>query len=60
MAPIIADFLAISGLAAIPPDNLAELIPYVVTLVIAVALVSGVFRAIGTMADVLLSAWRWR
>lgn len=60
MAPIIADFLAVAGLAATPPDNLAELIPYLVTLVIAVALVSGLFRVIGMMADVLLSAWRWK
>lgn len=60
MAAVVAEFFGVMGLDMVPPENLAELIPYLLTVLVGVALVSGVFRAVGMMAEVFLSAWRWR
>lgn len=60
MAAVIAQFFGIMGLSPIPPDNLAELIPYLFTVLVGVALASGVFQAIGSLAEVFLASWRWR
>lgn len=46
MAEIIAEFFGVIGEDVIPPDNLAELIPYLLTVLIGVALVSTVFQAV--------------
>lgn len=59
MAALVAEFFGIIGLDMIPPSNLAELIPYLLTVVVGVALVSGVFGVIGKLAEVLLNFRRW-
>lgn len=59
MAEIIAEFFGVIGEDIIPPDNLAELIPYLLTILIGVALVSTVFRVIGRLAEVIMDFRRW-
>lgn len=54
MAEIVAEFFGVIGESSIPPDNLAELIPYLLTVFIGVALVSTVFRVIGRLAEVIM------
>lgn len=60
MAAVVAEFFGIMGLEMVPPENLAQLIPYLLTVLVGVVLVSGVFRVVGTLADALLGFWRWR
>lgn len=59
MAALVAEFFGIIGVDMAPPSNLAELIPYLLTVVVGVALVSGVFGVIGKLAEVLLNFRRW-
>ena len=59
MAEIVAEFFSVIGEDMIPPDNLAELIPYLLTVLIGVALVSTVFRVIGRLAEVIMDFRRW-
>lgn len=59
MAEIVAEFFGVIGEDVIPPDNLAELIPYLLTVLIGVALVSTVFRVIGRLAEVIMDFRRW-
>lgn len=59
MAEIIAEFFGVIGVDAVPPDNLAELIPYLLTVLIGVVLVSTVFRVIGRLAEAILDLRRW-
>ncbi len=59
MAEIIAEFFGVIGEDIIPPDNLAELIPYLLTVLIGVALVSTVFRVIGRLAEAIIDFRRW-
>ena len=54
MAEIIAEFFGIIGVDMVPPTNLAELIPYLLTVFVGVALVSVVFRVIGRLAEVIM------
>ena len=59
MAEIVAEFFGVIGEDIIPPDNLAELIPYLLTILVGVALVSTVFRVIGRLAEVVMDFRRW-
>ena len=59
MAPIVAEFFEICGLDVVPPETLAELIPYLLQVVVGVALVSGVFAVIGKIAEVFANFRRW-
>ena len=59
MASVVADFFQVIGVDSTPPQNLAELIPYLFHVVIGVALVSGVFRVIGKIADIFTNFRRW-
>ena len=59
MAEIVAEFFGVIGEDMIPPDNLAELIPYLLTVLIGVVLVSTVFRVIGRLAEVVMDFRRW-
>lgn len=59
MAEIVAEFFSVIGVDMIPPDNLAELIPYLLIVLIGVFLVSTVFRVIGRLAEVILDFRRW-
>lgn len=59
MAEIIAEFFGVIGEDMVPPETLAELIPYLLTVLIGVALVSTVFRVIGRLAEVIMDFRRW-
>lgn len=59
MAALVAEFFAISGIDIVPPETLAELIPYLLTVVVGVALVSAVFGVIGKLAEFFLNFRRW-
>ena len=43
----------------IPPDNLSELIPYLLSVFVSVAMVSGVFRVIGRLAEAIIDFRRF-
>lgn len=58
MAVLVARFFEITGVDAVPPTNLAELIPYLLTVAIAVFLVSAVFGILGLLVRGLFSMWR--
>ncbi len=60
MAALVAEFFSITGISQVPPETLAELIPYVLTIVIGIALVSAVFGIIGKIAEILMDITRWR
>ena len=59
MAEIVAEFFSVIGEDMIPPDNLAELIPYLLIIFIGLALVCTVFRVIGRLAEVIMDFRRW-
>lgn len=59
MAALVAEFFTIMGLDMVPPDNLSELIPYLLSVLVAVVLVSGVFRVIGRLAEAVMDFRRW-
>lgn len=59
MAQIVAEFFGVIGVDMLPPDNLAELIPYLLTVFIGVVLVSTVFRVIGRLAEAVIDFRRW-
>lgn len=55
MAALVAQFFGMIGVDMLPPDNLAELIPYILTVVVGCVLVSAVFGVVGKLAEVLFS-----
>ena len=59
MAAVVAEFFGIIGVDILPPSNLAELIPYLLTVLVGVVLVSGVFRVIGRLAEAVMDFRRW-
>lgn len=59
MAEIVGDVFLISGVNEIPPSTLAELIPWLVRVTVAVVLVSGVFEVLGKFTDVFFYRSRW-
>jgi len=59
MAQVVAEFFNVIGVDMLPPGNLAELIPYLLTVFIGLALVSTVFRVIGRLAEVIMDIRRW-
>ncbi len=58
MAEVVSEFFLIMG-SDVPPDNLAELIPYLLTVQVGLALVSGVVRVIGRLAEVIVDFRRF-
>ena len=60
MAAVVAEFFQIIGLEMVPPQTLVELIPYLLQVVVGVALVSGVFGVIGKIAELIFDMTRWR
>lgn len=60
MAVLVAEFFSIIGVDMLPPSTLAELIPYLLTVFVGVALVSAVFGLIGKIAQFLMDFTRWR
>lgn len=59
MASVVAEFFGIMGLDSCVPQTLGELIPYLLTVFVGVALVSGVFRVIGRIVELLMDFRRW-
>ncbi len=57
MAAVVAEFFQIVGVDVVPPTNMAELIPYLLTVFIGIVLVIGVFRIVAAVASVLVN-WR--
>lgn len=60
MAAVVAEFFAITGLDMVPPESFSELIPYLLEIVVGVALVSAVFGVIGKFAQTIMDFLRWR
>ena len=57
MASVVAEFFQITGVDAVPPANMAELIPYLLTVFIGIVLGVCVFRIVGVIAAALVN-WR--
>lgn len=57
MVELVMQFFQLSGMTETPPSTLGELIPYLVTLAVALVLVSGVFAAIGRL---FVALWEFR
>ena len=47
------------GVSSYAPQTLGELIPYLLTVFVGVALVSGVFRVIGRLVELIMDFRRW-
>lgn len=58
MVQVVSEFFGIIGLSATPPDNLAELIPYLLQVVVGVVLVIAVIKLVSYIAQ-LFCNWRW-
>lgn len=58
MAAVVAQFFGIIGLDSTPPTNMAELIPYLITLAIGMFLVSRVYMLIAAIIRALFSMRR--
>ena len=59
MAEVVSEFFTVVWVDMVPPDNLAELIPYLLSVLVSVALVSGVFRVIGKLAEAVMDHRRF-
>lgn len=57
MAAVVAEFFQIVGVDVVPPTNMAELIPYLLTVFISIVLVIEVFRIVAAVASALVN-WR--
>jgi hypothetical protein len=60
MVQIVSEFFGIIGLSATPPATLAELIPYLLQVLIGVVLVLAVFKLIYRIFDTLMNWRRWK
>ena len=59
MAEVVSEFFTVVWMDRIPPDNLSELIPYLLSVFVSVAMVSGVFRVIGRLAEAIIDFRRF-
>lgn len=60
MASVIAEFFQIIGVDMVPPETLSELIPYLLSVLLGICLVTAVFHVFGKLAEVILNFTRWR
>lgn len=58
MVQVVSNFFGLSGLDMVPPDNLAQLIPYLLQFIVAVVLVLAVFKVISAIVQIFCN-WRW-
>lgn len=58
MAAVVAQFFQVIGLDSTPPTNMAELIPYLITLAIGMFLGAQVYRLIAAIFRALFSMRR--
>ena len=59
MAEVVSEFFTVVWMDMIPPDNLSELIPYLLYVFVSVAMVSGVFQVIGRLAEAIIDFRRF-
>ena len=59
MVEIVSEFFGIIGVDMVPPENLSELIPYLLRVGVGCFLVSGVFGVIGKITDLFINHRRW-
>ena len=59
MAEVVSEFFTVVWMDMIPPDSLSELIPYLLSVFVSVAMVSGVFRVIGRLAEAIIDFRRF-
>lgn len=59
MSDVVQEFFLIHSVSE-PPTNMEELIPYIMSVVVAVCMVSGVFSIIGKVLDVFFNTIRFR
>ena len=57
MAAAVAYFFEIMGIGA-APATMAELIPYLLTVVVGIFLVAAMFGVFGKIVELLLTSWR--
>ncbi len=57
MGAVVAEFFGIIGPDVVPPTNMIELIPYLLTVFVGIVAVVCVFRLIGAVAAALVN-WR--
>lgn len=57
MLDLVYEFLGLAGLEVFP-DNLAELIPFLLKFIVAVVLVLAVFKMISAIVQIFCN-WRW-
>lgn len=60
MAAVVAQFFGIVGVDAVPPDNLAQLIPYLLQVLVGVVLVLAVFKVVFLLVSAFMDWGRWR
>ena len=59
MAEVVSEFFTVVLVDMVPPDTLAELVPYLLSVFVSVALVSGVFRVVGRLAEAIMDYRRF-
>lgn len=59
MAVVVAQFFQIIGVDSAPPTNMAELIPYLLTVGVGMFLVAQVFRLVGGIARAAMAMRRF-
>lgn len=59
MALVVAQFLGVIGVDFTPPTNMAELIPYLITIAIGAFLVGQIFRLISSIIRAMFSIRRF-
>ncbi|WP_302620432.1 hypothetical protein [uncultured Oscillibacter sp.] len=59
MAEVVSEFFTVVWVDMVPPDTLAELVPYLLSVFVSVALVSGVFRVVGRLAEAIMDYRRF-
>lgn len=59
MAAVIAQFFQIIGVDSTPPSNMAELIPYLLTVAVGMFLVAMVYRLIAAIVRAVLDMRRF-
>lgn len=60
MESVISEFFLVTGIDAAAPTNMKELIPYMISILIGVCMVSGVFRVFGKLFDLFMNWSRFK
>lgn len=58
MVALVAEFFGIIGVDMVPPQNFAELIPYLLQIGVGLVLVLAVFKVVGGLLQIFCN-WRW-